>query len=163
VHYLKSPDELELLPGSGEAIRRLNDLGLPVILVTNQSGVARGYLSEETLRCIHELLQKMLAEHGAHLDDIYYCPDLPDSGSPCRKPEIGMLKQAVRDHGIDLKRSYMVGDMAKDIEMGRRAGAKTVLVLTGYGQEAREKVRPDHVAGDLAGAVDWIERDRKKM
>ena len=162
VHYLSKPEQLELLPGAGEAIRRLNDLGLPVILVTNQSGVARGYLSEETLRCIHELLGKMLAGHGAHLDAIYYCPDLPDSGSSCRKPEIGMLEQAAREHGVDLRRSYVVGDMAKDIEMGRRVGARTVLVLTGYGQEAREKVRPDHVAGDLAEAVGWIERDRKR-
>jgi len=162
VHYLKRPEELELLPGAGEAIRRLNDQRLPVILVTNQSGVGRGYLSEETLQCIHDLLKKMLAEHGAHLDAIYYCPDLPDSGSSCRKPEIGMLEQAAREHRIDLRRSYVVGDMAKDIEMGRRAGAKTILVLTGYGQEAREKVQPDHLAEDLAGAVAWIERDRKR-
>jgi histidinol-phosphate phosphatase family protein len=162
VHYLSRPEQLELLPGAGEAIRRLNDLDLPVILVTNQSGVARGYLSEETLQCIHELLGKMLAGHGAHLDAIYYCPHLPDSGSPCRKPEIGMLEQAAREHGVDLRRSYVVGDMAKDIEMGRRAGARTILVLTGYGQEARKKVRPDHVADDLTGAADWIEQDRKR-
>ena len=162
VHYLSKPEQLELLPGAGEAIRRLNDLDLPVILVTNQSGIARGYLSEETLQRIHDLLAKMLAEHGAHLDAIYFCPDLPDSGSVCRKPEIGMLEQAAREHRVDLKRYYVVGDMAKDIEMGRRAGARTVLVLTGYGQEAREKVQPDHIARDLAEAADWIERDWKK-
>ena len=162
VHYLSRPEQLELLPGAGEAIRRLNDLGLPVILVTNQSGVARGYLSEETLQRIHGLLEKMLDEQGAHLDAIYYCPDLPDTGSLCRKPEIGMLELAAREHRVDLRRSYVIGDMAKDIEMGRRAGTKTVLVLTGYGPEARGTVQPDHVAGDLAEAVGWIERDRKR-
>jgi heptosyltransferase-2 len=162
VHYLKRPEELELLPGAGKAIRRLNDLGLPVILVTNQSGIARGYLTEETLHEIHRLLEEMLAGHGAHLDAIYHCPDLPDSGSRCRKPETGMLQQAAREHGLDLERSYVVGDMAKDIEMGRRAGARTVLVLTGYGGEAREKVQPDHIAADLAEAAEWIDLDRKK-
>ena len=161
VHYLSKPSQLELLPGAGQAIRRLNDLKLPVVVVTNQSGVARGYLTEEKLHDIHELLRKQLAEQGAHLDAIYYCPEMPDSGSHCRKPEIGMLEQAAREHHIDLKRSYVVGDMAKDIEMGQRAGARTVLVLTGYGREAREKVRPDHIARDLAEAVDWVEQDRK--
>jgi histidinol-phosphate phosphatase family protein len=107
------------------------------------------------------VLRSMLAECGAHLDAIYYCPELPDSNSRCRKPEIGMLEQAAQEHHIDLKRSYVVGDMVKDIEMGQRAGARTVLVLTGYGQEAREKVCPDHVARDLTEAVAWIERDRK--
>ena len=161
VHYLSRPSQLELLPGAGQAIRRLNDLKLPVVVVTNQSGVARGYLTEKKLHDIHELLGKLLAQQGAHLDAIYYCPEMPDSGSRCRKPEIGMLEQAAREHHIDLKRSYVVGDMAKDIEMGRRAGARTVLVLTGYGREAREKVQPDHIARDLGEAADWIERDRK--
>jgi histidinol phosphatase-like enzyme len=103
----------------------------------------------------------MLAEQGAHLDALYYCPEMPESGSRCRKPETGMMEQAAREHHIDLKRSYMVGDMVKDIEMGRRAGAKTVLVLTGYGQEAREKVQPDHIARNLIEAVSWIEQDWK--
>ncbi|KPL19719.1 MAG: hypothetical protein AMJ92_01905 [candidate division Zixibacteria bacterium SM23_81] len=162
VHYLHRAEQLKLLTGAGQAIRRLNQLGLKVVLATNQSGVARGYLTEEELDRIHKLLKEMLAEHGAHLDAVYYCPEMPDSGSACRKPEIGMMEQAAQDLDIDLRRSYMVGDMAIDMEMGRRAGAKTILVLTGYGEKARaEGVQADFVAHDLAEAARWIERDLK--
>jgi D-glycero-D-manno-heptose 1,7-bisphosphate phosphatase len=161
VNYLSKPEQLELLPGAGTAIRRFNELGLKVIVVTNQSGVARGYLTEEGLDRIHESLERMLAEHDAHLDAIYYCPEMPGTDSLCRKPEIGMMEQAAQEHDIDLARSYVVGDMAKDIEMGQRAGSRTVLVLTGYGQEDRERADPDHVAEDLAAAAQWIEQDIK--
>ena len=161
VNYLSNPEQLELLPGAGEAIQRLNELGLKVIVVTNQSGVARGYLTEEELNSIHVLMGEMLAEHDAHLDAIYYCPEMPGTDSRCRKPEIGMMEQAAREHDIDLTRSYVVGDMAKDIEMGRRAGSRTVLVLTGYGQEDKDRTDPDHVAEDLAAAAQWIEQDIK--
>jgi D,D-heptose 1,7-bisphosphate phosphatase len=139
----------------------MNDLGLLVVVVTNQSGVARGYLTEEKLDHIHRVMEKMLAEEDAHLDAIYYCPEMPGSGSRCRKPEIGMMEQAAREHDIEVACSYMVGDMAKDIEMGRRAGTKTVLVLTGYGEQDRDKVTPDFTACDLLEAVGWIERDLK--
>jgi D-glycero-D-manno-heptose 1,7-bisphosphate phosphatase len=162
VHYLRKREQLELLPGAAQAIGRLNRLGLKVVVVTNQSGVARGFLTEEELGRIHQRLKEMLAEHDAHLDGIYYCPEMPDTESACRKPEVGMMKKAAGDLDIDLKQSYVVGDMAIDIEMGRRAGSKTILVLTGYGQEARDKgVQADFVAHDMAEAVWWIERDLK--
>jgi histidinol-phosphate phosphatase family protein len=162
VDYLSRPEQLALLPGAGQAIGRLNRLGLKVVLVTNQSAVARGYLTEEELNQIHKLLRQMLAEHGAHLDGLYYCLEMPDSGSACRKPEIGMMEQAAQDLDIDLVRSYVVGDMASDVEMGRRAGAKVILVLTGYGEQARTQgVQADFVARDLPEAVRWIEDDLK--
>lgn len=162
VDYLSRPEQLVLLPGADGAIRRLNQLGLKVVMVTNQSAVARGYLTEEELSHIHQRLREMLAEHDAHLDAIYYCPEMPDSGSACRKPEIGMMQQAAGDLDIDLGRSYVVGDMATDMEMGRRAGSKTILVLTGYGEQTRDQgVQVDYVAGDLPEAVRWIERDLK--
>ena len=96
VNYLSKPEQLELLPGAGLAIRRFNELGLKVIVVTNQSGVARGYLTEESLDRIHHLLEQMLGEHDAHLDAVYYCPEMPGTASRCRKPEIGMMEQAAR-------------------------------------------------------------------
>ncbi len=162
VHYLSKPEQLELLPGAGEAIRRLNQLGLKVVVVTNQSGVARGFLSERVLDQIHDLLKELLAAHDAHLDGIYYCPEMPDSGSACRKPETGMMEKAAQDLDIDLERSYVVGDMAIDVEMGQRAGAKVILVLTGYGQEALDKgIQADFVARDLMEAVGWIESHLK--
>jgi D,D-heptose 1,7-bisphosphate phosphatase len=162
VHYLSEPEQLELLPGAAQAIKKLNKLGLLVVVVTNQSGVARGFLTEEKLDHIHQLMEKMLAREDAHLDAIYYCPEMPDTGSRCRKPEIGMMEQAAREHDIELADSYMVGDMAKDIEMGQRAGTRTVLVLTGYGQQDRDKVTPDFTARNLPDAVAWIERDLKE-
>jgi len=162
VDYLSRPEQLALLPGAGQAIRRLNQLGLKVILVTNQSAVARGYLTEEQLNHIHQVLKQMLAEHDAHLDAIYYCPEMPDSGSSCRKPEIGMMTQAAEDLDIDLERSYVVGDMDSDLKMGQRAGSKTVLVLTGYGEKTRAQgIEADFVARDLLEAVRWIESDLK--
>ena len=162
VNYLSEPEQLALLPGAAVAIRQMKRLGLKVVVVTNQSAVARGYLSEEKLSHIHKRLREMLAEQDAYLDAIYYCPEMPDSGSPCRKPRIGMMKQAAEDLDIDLKRSYVVGDMASDMEMGRRAGAKTILVLTGYGEKTRAQgSQADHVAGDLSAAVGWIESDLK--
>lgn len=163
VDYLTKPEQLVLLPGAGAAIHRLNKLGLKVVVVTNQSGVGRGYLTKEELDHIHRLLQQMLAEHGAHLDAIYYCPEMPDSGSTRRKPEIGMMEQAAQDLDIDLGRSYVVGDMSSDVEMGRRAGSKTILVLTGYGEDTRAQgVKADFVARDLLDAVRWIESDLKE-
>jgi D-glycero-D-manno-heptose 1,7-bisphosphate phosphatase len=163
VHYLREPEQLELLPGAAQAIDRLNQLGLKVVVVTNQSGVARGFLTEEELGRIHQRLQEMLAQHSAHLDGIYYCTEMPDSGSACRKPDVGMIEQAAEELDIDVRHSYVVGDMAIDMEMGRRAGAKTILVLTGYGEEARAKgIQVDFVADDLAAAVRWIERDLKE-
>ena len=162
MHYLRKHEQLELLPGAAQAIGRLNRLGLKVVVVTNQSGVARGFLTEEELDLIHQRLREMLVEHDAHLDGIYYCPEMPDTGSACRKPEVGMMEQAAEDLDIDLKRSYVVGDMTIDMEMGRRAGSKTILVLTGYGEEARDKgVQANFIARDLAEAVRWIERDVK--
>jgi histidinol-phosphate phosphatase family protein len=162
VHYLSKPEQLELLPGAARAIRRLNQLSLKVVVVTNQSGVARGFLTTEELDRIHRRLKEMLAEHDAYLDGVYYCPEMPDSGSACRKPDIGMMEDSARDLDIDLKRSYVVGDMAIDIEMGQRAGAKTLLVLTGYGERARAKgTEADFVARDLTEAVRWIEKDLK--
>jgi len=169
VGYVNHVDRLRLLPRSGEAIRKANDAAFQTVVVTNQAGVARGYFAETLVDEVHDRLREMLASEGARLDGIYYCPHHPEVGAPayrkvcdCRKPKPGMLLRAQDEMGIDLAASYMVGDSVRDIEAGRRAGATTVLVLTGYGKGELEhkshawSSRPDHVATDLLDAVSWI-------
>ena len=169
VGYVNHPRRLRLLPRSAEAIRRLNSAGLKAVMVTNQSGVARGYFSEEVLHAVNEALVSQLKAEGGYLDGLYVCVHHPTEGkSPyravgdCRKPEPGLLKRAEADLGLDLSRSWVVGDKIIDIIAGRRAGARSILVLTGYGLGEWEYRRsawpsePDHVAEDLLDAVDWI-------
>jgi D-glycero-D-manno-heptose 1,7-bisphosphate phosphatase len=169
VGYVNHVDRVRLLPRSAEAIRAANEAGFQTVVVTNQAGVARGYFAESLVDEVHERVRELLAGEGARLDGIYYCPHHPEVGDPpyrkacgCRKPAPGMLERARDEMGIDLAASYMVGDSAKDLEAGHRAGAKKVLVLTGYGQGELAhqshawSVRPDHVAADLLDAVSWI-------
>ena len=168
VDYLTRPEQLRLIPGAGAAIRRLNERGLAVVIVTNQSAVARGLLSEDGLAAVHARLREMLAAEGAHVDGIYYCPHLPDGDSPpynricdCRKPAPGMLLQAARKLHLDLDASAMIGDSRRDLEAGAAAGCGTlILVRTGHGAaEASETIgiANARVAGDLADAVRMLE------
>lgn len=171
VGYLDDPARLELIPGSAEAIRACNGSGLLVVVVTNQSGVARGYFTEETVRATHARLTELLAAQGARVDGFYFCPHHPGKGEPpyrleceCRKPRPGMINAACRDLPIDPARSYMVGDKWSDYEFGSRNGLHSVLVLTGYGRAEYELNRgvrgmPDHVATDLRAAANWILED----
>lgn len=159
--YLDNPAKLRLLPKAAEAICLLNRAGVPVILVTNQAGVGRGYFPESAVHAIHRELARRLTRQGAHLDAIYYCPHRPDEGCECRKPNPGMLLQAAKEHSLDLTRSFVVGDKVIDMEAGWRVGCRMVLVLTGYGAEVQETFRhlafqPDHIATDLWEAVQWI-------
>ncbi len=169
VGYVNHPSRLRLLPRSAEAIRRLNAAGIAAVVVTNQAGVARGYFSEEVLGAVNTALVDQLKEEGAHLDAIYVCPHHPTEGvAPyrmvcgCRKPKPGLLVRAAADHGLDLGRSTLVGDKPSDLVAARAVGARSVLVLTGYGlgeweyRRAAFPVAPDHVAGDLLDAVDWV-------
>jgi len=166
VDYLKSTDQVRLLPRAAAAIRRLNEAGMVVVVVTNQSGIARGIVSESDLVAIHDLIRHRLARYGAALDAIYFCPHHPTEGLPpfrrrcrCRKPAAGMLTRAARDLALDLHRSFTVGDSERDLVAGQKAGCRTILVRTGYGRrtEASASSLPaDYVADDLADAVDWI-------
>ena len=169
VGYVNHPSRLRLLPRAAEAVRRLNDAGLPAVLVTNQAGLARGYFTEDILRATNEALVAQLKQAGAHLDGIYVCPHHPTEGLPpyrtscdCRKPAPGLLRRAATDLDLDLTASTMVGDKPSDLMPGRTVGARAVLVLTGYGRGEWEYRRadfpvvPDHVADDLLGAVEWV-------
>jgi D-glycero-D-manno-heptose 1,7-bisphosphate phosphatase len=168
VGYVNHPDRLKLLPGAGEAIRRLNAAGVAAVVVTNQAGVARGYFSESVLDAVNDSLRAQLARAGARLDGLYACLHHPSEGEApyrgpceCRKPKPGLLLRAARELGLDLARSTMIGDKASDLVPARTVGANAVLVLTGYGrgeweyQRERFEVQPDHVAADLLDAVDW--------
>jgi len=148
VDYLTRPDQLRLIPGAAAAIRQFNERNIPVVVVTNQSAVARGMLSEAGLAEIHERLRSMLAAEGARLDAIYYCPHHPDGSQAayrrtceCRKPKAGMLLQAARDLNIDLTASIMIGDGLRDLEAGAAAGCRTlILVRTGHGAQEETKL-----------------------
>lgn len=175
VGYLAYPDQLELLPGSVEAIAQLNRSGIFVIVTTNQSGVARGYFTEADVAAVHRRLHELLAASGARLDAVYYCPHHPEKGAEpyrldceCRKPKLGMIHRAQRDLPIDLDLSYVVGDKLSDIEFGKAAGLRTILVRTGYGAEEEKKIngeqgrQPDFIADDLLSAVAWLVNDLHK-
>lgn len=157
-HYLSDPDQLELYPGAGAAVRRLNQLGLGVVVVTNQSGIARGYFDLERLAEIHRRLDQVLAAEGAHLDGLYVCPHGPDEECACRKPRPGMILQAVADHGFDPARAFVIGDKEVDVELGHGVGAVSFLVRTGHGAKAVATSRADYIVDDLAAAVAQIER-----
>ena len=161
--YLKDSKKLRLVPRSAEAIRLLNKREILAIVVSNQSGVARGYFTEKTVRETHKRLEELLKEKGAYLDGIYYCPHHPKFGSPkyrkncnCRKPKPGMLLRAAKKFNLDLEKCYVIGDKVEDIKLARNAGARGILVLTGYGQKSSKRVKPDHTAKDLYHAVRWI-------
>ncbi len=167
VGYVNHPDRFRLFAFAPRAVRLLNALGLRVFVVTNQSGVARGYFTEETLAEVHRRLRDGLSRGGASVDAIYHCPHLPaiTGDCECRKPRPGMLRRAARDHGVDLGRSWVVGDMITDVEMGRAVGARTILLKTGYGlgqltyQKDRWAVEPDVVCDNLLDAARLIARE----
>lgn len=168
VNHLNSPDQLELLDGTSQAIRLINRSGMLSIGVTNQPVLARGEVTYEGLGKIHAHLDTLLGRNGAYLDRIYFCPHHPDSGflgevpelkikCNCRKPQTGLFDLAFQELNISRRGSWMVGDTTSDILAGRRAGLRTILVKTGYsGRDFKYDVNPDFVANNLANAVDWI-------
>jgi D-glycero-D-manno-heptose 1,7-bisphosphate phosphatase len=164
VGYLNHLSRFRMFPFAASAVRRLNEAGLPVIVITNQSGVGRGYFPESLVHEVHNLMAQQLADAGAHLDAVYYCPHTSSDNCCCRKPKAGMLDRAAREHAIDLKRSCVVGDKYDDIEVASNAGAQSILVRTGYGEgelawhAAKWPSQPAFVAQDLAEAADWILR-----
>jgi D-glycero-D-manno-heptose 1,7-bisphosphate phosphatase len=146
----------------GAAIRRLNEAGLAVIVVSNQSGVARGYFPESLVQQVNDRIQRELSAAGAYTDAVYYCPHKSTDGCDCRKPKTGMIERAAQEHNLDVPRSFVVGDRYGDMEVAFRAGCKAILVRTGYGLgeetwHAKDWPRqPDAIVDNLQQAVDWI-------
>jgi D-glycero-D-manno-heptose 1,7-bisphosphate phosphatase len=152
VDFCCDPNAIEVLDGAVEAMQKLKNAGFKLFVITNQSGIGRGYFTEQQYRAVENELDRKL---GAGLvDGTYFCPDKPGADSPRRKPAPAMVWEAAREHNLDLERSFFIGDKAIDIECGRNAGLRTVLVRTGYG--ASQKCAPDWTAEDLLGAAKII-------
>ncbi len=158
VDYLREPSQIEILPGVPRALKSLRAAGFKLVVVTNQSGVARGYFSLAMLAKIHRELKRRLAESGAKWDALYFSPHSADSAHPWRKPGIGMIKAAKKRFKLDLTTSYFVGDTTTDVQTARNAGCAAILVRTGKaGRDGKHpKAKPDQVCRDLAGAARWI-------
>jgi len=167
VGYLNHASRFRMFPFATAAIRRFNQAGVPVIVVTNQSGVGRGYFPESLVQAVHEVMTQQLAAGDARVDAIYYCPHIATDQCSCRKPLIGMLQRAAEKHALDLERSFVVGDRYVDLQLAAAAGARGILVRTGYGagellwHGATWTVKPDFIAEDLTEATDWILRQSK--
>jgi heptosyltransferase-2 len=165
--YIRSPGQFELFPGVAQALSRLKQAGARLIVVTNQSGVARGFFSIGDLDAIHAKLRRLLDEAGVSLDAIYVCPHHPDDSCECRKPNRGLIDRAVREQQVDLSRSYLIGDHARDLELAKRVGSRSILVTTGAvpPQQVEELntsgLAPDRVASSFAEAADWLLSDAR--
>lgn len=178
VGYLDKLDKIRIIPGAPEAIKLINLSGMKAIVITNQSGVARGLFTEELVQKANEVIQSELKKSGAYVDGFYYCPHHPTEGRgiylltcKCRKPAPGMLFSAGKDFNIDLAESYLVGDTFRDVQTAKTAGLKAILVKTGYGKEllldgnndqATPENKPDYIAEDILAAVQWILKERNK-
>jgi D-glycero-D-manno-heptose 1,7-bisphosphate phosphatase len=167
VNYLSDPSLLKLTQGAAKAIHLLNSHNVPVIVVTNQSGIARDYFTEAQMHLVHHALDLILAADNAKIDAYYFCPHHPIAGigdykmtCSCRKPEPGMLHQAAQDLFLDLSKSYLIGDKLTDIKAGNLAGCQTVLVETGYGSEEskmkQDAIHPNRISPNLLDAINWI-------
>lgn len=164
-HYAHRISQLVLISGAADAIRLLNENGFTVVIASNQAGIAYGYYQEEDAISFNEVLKEKLAEAGAHIDAIYYCPHHAEAKieryrleCECRKPNPGMLTRAGKELNIDLDQSFMIGDKLSDIQAGQGAGCETIMVKTGYGAGELEnnRVECDYIADDLYNAVEYI-------
>ncbi len=165
VNYLSRPEDVRLIPGAARAIARLNAAGLAVVVISNQSGLARGYFDEADLAVVQARLNKLLGAEGARVDAYYFCPHHPDGVvehytlvCDCRKPAPGLIRQAAEEMGLALGGSFMIGDRLLDVACGRALGLAGIMVRTGHddGPPRIALEEPDHVADDLAEAVEWI-------
>lgn len=167
VGYLNHISRFRMFPFAAAALGRLNDAGYPVIVVSNQSGVARGYFPESLVHQVNDEMIRQLSAAGVKVDAVYYCPHASSENCACRKPKTGMLERAAHEHCIDLQRSFVVGDRHGDIQLAHNARARGILVRSGYGEgelawhSAKWPAQPDFVAEDLARAVDWILRQSR--
>ncbi len=158
--YLSNPDQIKLIPGAINALKEFKKLGLGVVVITNQAGIGRGYFDLKVLEKIHQRLTDLLAKEGIFLDDIYFCPHIPEDNCLCRKPKIGMVKKAMKKHHFDPKLCFVIGDSKADIKLGEKIEAATILVRTGYGAavEKGKAVGPDWIVNNLFEASNVIKK-----
>ena len=165
VSYLSDPRQITLIPGAVQALRDLRTMGFGLVVITNQSAVGRGFFDEAQLGRIHDRLLEILRAEKIELNGLYFCPHTPGDRCLCRKPQPGLILKASQDLGFDVASTIVIGDKVSDIEMGRRVGARTILVRTGYGAQiaAEQKVAADHIVDDLPAAVEVIARIFRKV
>jgi len=162
VHYLDDPDNFTMYPGVGEGVKTLKDHGFKIIIITNQSGIGRGYFSEAQLSAIHERMIDIFRNYDVRVDDIFYCPHHPDDQCSCRKPHTGLFEKAILRHDIDAARSFMIGDKSLDIEAGKKMGTKTILIPEPHVRNTvlldlkTWKIQPDLIADNFRDAVEWV-------
>ena len=158
--YINNPNDFKMYPSVAKGIKLLKKNGFKIIIITNQSGISRGYFSEKSLEEIHEKMKKELSKEDAKVDAIYYCPHHPDEKCNCRKPKPGMLETAIKDFDIDIENSYIIGDRMLDVEAGRAVGCKTVLVpedkVIVKKEMAESDINPDYICDDFYSGVEWI-------
>lgn len=157
--YLKDPRKVKFLAGSLRGLKRLSRAGYPLVVITNQSGVARGLMTRRDVQRVHQRFEALLKKRGIQLDGIYWCPHRPSARCACRKPRLQLVRQAARDLKRPWKGSVSIGDKWSDVQLGQRTGGKGVLVLTGYGQVSKANPhghKADHVAKNFESAVTWI-------
>ncbi len=156
--HLTDLAQVELIPKAAQALKKLRNLGLGLIIITNQSVIGRGHINLTDLEKIHKRILDLLSKEKATIDDIYFCPHTPEDNCNCRKPKLGLIEMASKDHKFDPHSSFVIGDKAIDIELGQKMGAITFLVRTGYGGLVdHRKVNPDFVVNDLLEAADIIQ------
>lgn len=157
-HFLADPKHVEFYKGVIPALRKLRDRGWKLIIGTNQSGIGRGYFTLKEMHRVHDRIEEIFRRNRLRVDEILFCPHHPEAGCFCRKPQLGMMIKAAKKHRLDLKQCWVVGDKESDILWGRKAGARTILVLTGSGRRElkKSKVRPDRVSRTLTHAAEWI-------
>lgn len=163
-NYLSDHNQVELLPNAAIGLKKLRDEKLGLLVITNQAGIGRGYFSLDDLKFIHKRMIDLLKAEGVELDGIYFCPHKPADNCSCRKPKLGLIKKAAKDHNFDPKQCFVIGDKALDIELGKRMKSTTFLVRTGYGAEHEkfDHVKPDYVVDDLLATVSLIQQKLSK-
>ena len=158
-HYISRPEQVELLPGAAKGLRELSRLGLGLVVVTNQSGIGRGYFDESALHAVHARLQELLQEAGVSLDGIFFCTHSPTAGCDCRKPAPGLVHKAAEEFGFDPREAFVIGDKPSDIELGRAVGAITLLVRDNESSSTvGAGTRADYDVRDLTEAATVIGR-----
>jgi D,D-heptose 1,7-bisphosphate phosphatase len=162
--YVKSPEEFEFIPGSLSAIKKLDAYGYEIIVISNQAGIAKGLYTEKDLEAVNKKMLSEIEEVGAKISNTYYCIHQEEDNCDCRKPKTGLFRQATEGKNINLENTFFIGDKRTDIEAGKKAGCKTILVLSGKskkGDQANWNFKPDYIKKDLKEAVKWIIESNK--
>jgi D-glycero-D-manno-heptose 1,7-bisphosphate phosphatase len=159
-NYLNNPDQVQLIPHAAEGLKSFIEMGFGLIVVTNQSGIARGYYSEDTLKAVHQRMNEELKKYDVVLDDIFYCPHKPEDNCECYKPKTGLVEQAARKYGFNPSECYVIGDNICDIGLAKKIKAVSILVRTGYGCSLQfdKNIKPDYFANDLKQGAEIIKK-----